>query len=245
MKDISAADLENNIPLVASRHEGHATTVRVGPVEFGSSGIVVIAGPCAVETEELMLDIAHAVKRAGAHMLRGGAFKPLTFPYRRGSMMELGEPGLALLQPGRQGSRTARRHRGDGRTRRRRCRRARGHAPDRRSQHVELSAAHRGREGGQASPAQAPLRRQPARLAGRGGVLPLPRQYPGRALRARRGRPAHTRGHVALHRRPAGRARRPRVLPPAGDCRPQSRHLQAQVRRARSPGAPSRSAPTA
>jgi len=98
MKDISAADLENNIPLVASRHEGHATTVRVGPAEFGGTGIVVIAGPCAVENEELMLDIARAVKRAGAHMLRGGAFKPLTFPYRRGSMMELGVPGLALLQ---------------------------------------------------------------------------------------------------------------------------------------------------
>ena len=98
MKDISAADLENNIPLVARRHEGHATTVRVGPAEFGGAGIVVIAGPCAVENEELMLDIARAVKRAGAHMLRGGAFKPLTFPYRRGSMMELGEPGLALLQ---------------------------------------------------------------------------------------------------------------------------------------------------
>jgi 3-deoxy-7-phosphoheptulonate synthase len=98
MKDISANDLENNIPLVAKRHEGHATTVRVGPVEFGGRRIVVIAGPCAVENEELMLDIARAVKRAGAQMLRGGAFKPLTFPYRRGGMTELGEPGLALLQ---------------------------------------------------------------------------------------------------------------------------------------------------
>jgi 3-deoxy-7-phosphoheptulonate synthase len=98
MKDVSAADLEHNIPLVARRHDGHKTTVRVGSVEIGGDRIVVIAGPCAVENEELMLDIARAVKKAGAHMLRGGAFKPLTFPYRRGSMRELGEPGLALLQ---------------------------------------------------------------------------------------------------------------------------------------------------
>lgn len=98
MKDISAADLANNIPLVARRPDGRKTTVRVGRVEIGGSGIVVIAGPCAVENEELTLDIARAVKKAGAHMLRGGAFKPLTFPYRRGSMMELGEPGLVMLQ---------------------------------------------------------------------------------------------------------------------------------------------------
>jgi 3-deoxy-7-phosphoheptulonate synthase len=103
MKDISAADLENNIPLVARTHDGHKSTVRVGSVEIGGDRIVVIAGPCAVETEELTIDIARAVKAAGAHMLRGGAFKPLTFPYRRGSMMELGEPGLALLhQAGRE-----------------------------------------------------------------------------------------------------------------------------------------------
>ena len=98
MKDVSAADIENNIPLVARRHDGHKTTVRVGGVEIGGDRIVVMAGPCAVENEELMLDIARAVKKAGAHMLRGGAFKPLTFPYRRGNMRDLGEPGLALLR---------------------------------------------------------------------------------------------------------------------------------------------------
>jgi len=72
--------------------------VRVGNVVIGGDGLVVIAGPCAVETEELTLDIARAVKAAGATMLRGGAFKPLTFPYRRGFMMEIGEPGLAYLR---------------------------------------------------------------------------------------------------------------------------------------------------
>ena len=98
MKDISPNDLRDNIPLVARQHDGHKTTVRVGNVVIGGDALVVIAGPCAVETEELTLDIARAVKAAGATMLRGGAFKPLTFPYRRGFTMEIGEPGLAYLR---------------------------------------------------------------------------------------------------------------------------------------------------
>jgi len=98
MKDISPNDLRDNIPLVAKQHDGHKTTVRVGNAVIGGDRLVVIAGPCAVETEELTLDIARAVKAAGATMLRGGAYKPLTFPYRRGFAMEIGEPGLAFLK---------------------------------------------------------------------------------------------------------------------------------------------------
>jgi len=98
MKDISANDLRDNIPLVAKQHDGHKSTVRVGNAVIGGEALVVMAGPCAVETPELTLDIAKAVKAAGATMLRGGAFKPLTFPYRRGFMMEIGEPGLAWLK---------------------------------------------------------------------------------------------------------------------------------------------------
>ena len=98
MKDISPNDLRDNIPLVAKQHEGHKSTVTVGPVVIGGDALVVMAGPCAVETEELTLDIARAVKAAGATMLRGGAFKPLTFPYRRGFAIEIGEPGLAWLR---------------------------------------------------------------------------------------------------------------------------------------------------
>ncbi|MDE2512195.1 MAG: 3-deoxy-7-phosphoheptulonate synthase, partial [Elusimicrobia bacterium] len=56
------------------------TVVRIGPYGLGGPGLVVIAGPCAVESEEQMLRIAHAVKKAGAHLLRGGAFKPRTSP---------------------------------------------------------------------------------------------------------------------------------------------------------------------
>ncbi|MBL7209854.1 MAG: 3-deoxy-7-phosphoheptulonate synthase [Dehalococcoidia bacterium] len=70
------------------------TTVTVGGITIGGEGIVVMAGPCAVENEQQLLDTARAVKAAGATILRGGAFKPSTSPYQfRG----LGEHGLELL----------------------------------------------------------------------------------------------------------------------------------------------------
>ncbi|MBI4294563.1 MAG: 3-deoxy-7-phosphoheptulonate synthase [Chloroflexi bacterium] len=69
------------------------TLVKVGNVTIGRD-LVIMAGPCAVETEQQLLDTARAVKAAGAHILRGGAFKPSTSPYQfRG----LGKEGLKLL----------------------------------------------------------------------------------------------------------------------------------------------------
>ncbi|MCM2304213.1 MAG: 3-deoxy-7-phosphoheptulonate synthase, partial [Elusimicrobia bacterium] len=61
---------------------------------IGGPGLVVIAGPCAVESEEQMLRIARRVKAAGAQMLRGGAFKPRTSPY---AFQGMGKKGLQLL----------------------------------------------------------------------------------------------------------------------------------------------------
>lgn len=98
MKDITDKDLATNLRLVARRSEAHRSVVRVGPVEFGGDQIVVIAGPCAVESREQIVAIADAVKQAGASMLRGGAFKPLTFPYRNERMFELRERGLEYLR---------------------------------------------------------------------------------------------------------------------------------------------------
>lgn len=72
-----------------------ARHVRVGAVTFGGWDPVLIAGPCAVESEEQIDTIAHAVKDAGARMLRGGAFKPRTHP---ASFQGLGEGGLKMLQ---------------------------------------------------------------------------------------------------------------------------------------------------
>ncbi len=98
MKDISASDLQNNIPLVAAKHEGQRSTVQVGDVVIGGDELVVMAGPCTVEGEEQIVDIARAVKAAGAHMLRGGAYKPLTFPYQSDRAFELREQGLEYLR---------------------------------------------------------------------------------------------------------------------------------------------------
>lgn len=75
------------------------TIIKVGDVVIGGKKIVVIAGPCAVESEKQTIEIAQAVKSAGAQMLRGGAFKPRTSPY---SFQGLGENGLKILLKAKQ-----------------------------------------------------------------------------------------------------------------------------------------------
>jgi 3-deoxy-7-phosphoheptulonate synthase len=75
------------------------STIKVGDVTIGGGELVVMAGPCAVETEEQVLQTARAVKAAGAKILRGGAFKPSTSPY---SFRGLGEDGLKILDKARQ-----------------------------------------------------------------------------------------------------------------------------------------------
>jgi 3-deoxy-7-phosphoheptulonate synthase len=84
---------------LASREvKGEDTVVRVGELEIGGGHLVVMAGPCSVDTEENVMETARAVKAAGAHMLRGGAFKPRTSPYAfRGH----GEKGLDVLAEAR------------------------------------------------------------------------------------------------------------------------------------------------
>jgi 3-deoxy-7-phosphoheptulonate synthase len=66
----------------------------VGDLLVGGETIIVMAGPCTVETDEQLMETAREVKEAGAHILRGGAFKPRTLPY---SFQGLGEEGLRLL----------------------------------------------------------------------------------------------------------------------------------------------------
>ena len=73
--------------------------VRARGVEFGGDDLVVIAGPCSVESREQTLAIAERVRGHGATMLRGGAFKPRTSPY---SFQGLGEEGLAILDEARE-----------------------------------------------------------------------------------------------------------------------------------------------
>ena len=85
--------------LVGNEVKPEKTVVRVGEVGFGGRQFIVIAGPCSVETREQILQTARAVRKAGAHLLRGGAFKPRTSPY---SFQGLAEEGLKLLVEARE-----------------------------------------------------------------------------------------------------------------------------------------------
>ncbi|MFL5242724.1 MAG: 3-deoxy-7-phosphoheptulonate synthase [Gemmataceae bacterium] len=71
------------------------TVVKVGPTRIGGGALAMIAGPCAIESAEVLDTIAGQVKKAGANLLRGGAFKPRTSPY---SFQGLGEEGLKILR---------------------------------------------------------------------------------------------------------------------------------------------------
>jgi 3-deoxy-7-phosphoheptulonate synthase len=74
------------------------TVVQVGDVPIGGPAIVVMAGPCTIESREQMLETARAVTSLGAHIVRGGAYKPRTSPY---SFQGLGEEGLQYLAEAR------------------------------------------------------------------------------------------------------------------------------------------------
>jgi 3-deoxy-7-phosphoheptulonate synthase len=84
--------------LVAHEFRQTASLVDIGGVVFGGPQIVVISGPCSVESRDQIISIAAEVKSAGARMLRGGAFKPRTSPY---TFQGLGIDGLKLLAEAR------------------------------------------------------------------------------------------------------------------------------------------------
>jgi 3-deoxy-7-phosphoheptulonate synthase len=80
--------------LVSREFKHQDTVITIGDVSVGNGNLVIIAGPCAVESESQALIIAEHVKRSGAQLFRGGAFKPRTSPY---SFQGLGEEGLKIL----------------------------------------------------------------------------------------------------------------------------------------------------
>ncbi len=85
---------------LASRSFKHdRTVVKVRDVEIGGDEVIMIAGPCAVESRQQLLDTAAIVKAAGARVLRGGAFKPRTSPY---SFQGMGEEALKILAEARE-----------------------------------------------------------------------------------------------------------------------------------------------
>ncbi len=86
--------------LASSEGRRERSIVRIGDqVRIGGPKVVMVAGPCSVESEDQLMEAAHAVKEAGADILRGGAFKPRTSPY---SFQGLEEEGLKLLARARE-----------------------------------------------------------------------------------------------------------------------------------------------
>ncbi len=80
--------------LVSREVKEEDTVIDVGGVPLGGRPLAIMAGPCSVESREQILETAHAVRKAGARFLRGGAYKPRTSPYE---FQGLGEEGLRLL----------------------------------------------------------------------------------------------------------------------------------------------------
>ncbi|MFW6011439.1 MAG: 3-deoxy-7-phosphoheptulonate synthase [Desulfosalsimonas sp.] len=80
--------------LVSREVHPHDTVISVGKVSVGGDSLVIIGGPCAVESEAQVMQTAEHVKKAGADIFRGGAFKPRTSPY---AFQGLGEQGLKML----------------------------------------------------------------------------------------------------------------------------------------------------
>jgi 3-deoxy-7-phosphoheptulonate synthase len=99
MRSLPGVEEVRRIPspfkLASRAFRKETTIVRVGDVEIGGNSIVLMAGPCTIESEEQLVKTGAAVRAAGARIMRGGAFKPRTSPY---SFQGLGEEGLKLMR---------------------------------------------------------------------------------------------------------------------------------------------------
>jgi 3-deoxy-7-phosphoheptulonate synthase len=91
----SVQSISKPYKLAARSSKEEDTVVKVGNVEFGPDTFVVVAGPCSVESEEQLTSTAKSIKKAGASLLRGGAYKPRSSPY---AFQGLEEEGLKLLK---------------------------------------------------------------------------------------------------------------------------------------------------
>jgi len=95
----SVVSIRQPFKLVGRELKPDKTTVPVGDIVFGGDQFVVVAGPCSVESRAQLMETAYAVRRAGATVLRGGAYKPRTSPY---DFQGLEEDGLRLLAEARE-----------------------------------------------------------------------------------------------------------------------------------------------
>ena len=97
-KDVSEQDLLSKFPLAAKKDPYHYSQFEIAGISFGPKNVPIFAGPNMVESRELILDCAKNLKNIGASFLRGGAFKPLTFPYRSKKYNETREQGIEWLR---------------------------------------------------------------------------------------------------------------------------------------------------
>lgn len=100
-----AEDVDKIVPVTESyklankKFHPEPSVVKVGNVSIGGNELVIMSGPCAVESKEQLLETAHAIKKAGAQILRGGAYKPRTSPY---AFQGLEEEGLKFMKEARE-----------------------------------------------------------------------------------------------------------------------------------------------
>lgn len=98
-------DVDKIVPVTESyklanrKFHPEPTIVKVGNIEIGGDTFVIMSGPCAIESKEQLLTTAHAIKKAGAQILRGGAYKPRTSPY---AFQGLEEEGLKFMKEARE-----------------------------------------------------------------------------------------------------------------------------------------------
>ncbi|HEU4724232.1 MAG TPA: 3-deoxy-7-phosphoheptulonate synthase [Candidatus Eisenbacteria bacterium] len=96
MPGVAAAErIPEPFKLSSRTFRKRSSVVKIGNVEIGGDAVVLMAGPCTIESEEQLVRTAQAVRAAGASVIRGGAFKPRTSPY---SFQGLGEEGLKLIR---------------------------------------------------------------------------------------------------------------------------------------------------
>ena len=96
-KDVSLEDIKTKFPLAAKKDPLHFSEFDIAGIEFGPEHAPIFAGPNMVESKDLIDECARNLKLKGASFLRGGAFKPLTFPYRSDKYNETREIGIEWL----------------------------------------------------------------------------------------------------------------------------------------------------
>ncbi len=219
-----------SVPLIDRRRHPEGTVVQVRDLSFGGGSPILIAGPCSVESEAMILETAEAVADAGGDMLRGGAYKPRTSPY---DFQGLGVKGLRYLADARERTGLAGGHRGielgGGAGGGPLCR----HAADRRPEHAELQPAAGRQPEREADPAEAGSGGHHRGVADGGGVRAGRGESPRSAVRARN--PNLRAGHPP-HPRPQRGGPGAGANSPAGDRRSQSRRRGTLAGDATEPG---------